>query len=213
MVIQEELTRESLRANLSGIIPIVSDHDVIKIEVDSQNNKWFATETGGVKVLQNDNTWLNGNNGFTMDNSPLLSNSVESIAFNPVNGDAFIATLKGISILRTEYAKSLLTLEKVRTYPSPFIIPASTDLVIDGLADNAEVKILDINGDLVRNLSSESREVGGKTIIGEIRGSQGLWDGRDDDGRIVPSGIYIAFITQARSLKPQRKLPSYGNSC
>ena len=109
-----------------------SDHDVRKLEVDSRNNKWFATETGGVKVLLNDNSWLNGNEGFTVDNSPLLSNSIESIAFNPKNGDAFIATLKGISILRTEYSEPLLTLEKVKTYPSPFIIPANSDLVIDG---------------------------------------------------------------------------------
>ena len=197
LIIPQELTRESLRANLSGIIPIVSDHNVRKIEVDSRNNKWFATETGGVKVLLNDNTWLNGNEGFTMDNSPLLSNSIESIAFNPENGDAFIATLKGISILRTEYAEPLLTLEKVRIYPSPFIIPSTSDLVIEGLADNAEVKILDINGDLVRNLSSGSSEISGR---------QGLWDGRDEDGRIVPSGIYIAFIYTSLELKATAKI-------
>ena len=197
LVIPQELTRESLRANLSGIIPIVSDHDVRKLEVDSRNNKWFATETGGVKVLLNDNTWLNGNEGFTVDNSPLLSNAIESIAFNPKNGDAFIATLKGISILRTEYSEPLFTLEKVKTYPSPFIIPANSDLVIDGLADNAGVKILDINGDLIRNLTSGSRE---------IRGSQGFWDGRDDDGRIVPSGIYIAFIYTSLELKATAKI-------
>ena len=196
LVIPQELTRESLRANLSSIIPIVSDHNVEKIEVDTRNNKWFATETGGVKVLLNDNTWLNGNEGFTVDNSPLLSNSIESIAFNPKNGDAFIATLKGISILRTEYAEPLLTLEKVRTYPSPFIIPSNSALIIEGLADNAEVKILDINGDLVRNLNESN----------EIRGSQGLWDGKDENGRIVPSGIYIAFIFTSSELKATAKI-------
>lgn len=196
LVIPQELSRENLRDNLSGIIPIVSDHNVVKIEVDSRNNKWFATETGGVKVLLNDNTWLNGNEGFTVDNSPLLSNSIESIAFNPKSGDAFIATLKGISILRTEYAEPLLTLEKVRTYPSPFIIPSSSALIIEGLADNAEVKILDINGDLVRNLDESN----------EIRGSQGLWDGKDEKGRIVPSGIYIAFIYTSLELKATAKI-------
>ena len=196
LVIQQELTRESLRANLSSLIPIVSDHDVVKIEVDSRNNKWFATATGGVKVLLNDNTWFNGNEGFTVDNSPLLSNSIESIAFNPKNGDAFVATLKGISILRTEYSTPLRTLEKVRTYPSPFIIPSSNELIIEGLADNAEVKILDINGDIVRNLNDSK----------EIRGSQGLWDGKDDDGKIVSSGIYIAFIYTSSELKATAKI-------
>ncbi|MCH8272738.1 MAG: hypothetical protein IIB41_05740, partial [Candidatus Marinimicrobia bacterium] len=196
LVIPQELNRESLRANLSRIIPIVSDHNVVKIEVDSRNNKWFATETGGVKVFLNDNTWLNGNEGFTVDNSPLLSNSIESIAFNPKNGDAFIATLKGISILKTEYAEPLLTLENVRTYPSPFIIPSSSALIIEGLADNAEVKILDINGDLVRNLDESN----------EIRGSQALWDGKDERVRIVSSGIYIAFIYTSSELKATAKI-------
>ena len=196
LVIPEELTDSGLRNQLSVILPVISDHTVNRIEVDSRNNKWFATEAGGVKVLLNDNTWLNGNDGFTLKNSDILSNNVTSIEFDPRTGDVFIATLKGLSILRSEYRAPLLTLDEVRTYPSPFIIPADRELVIDNLADGAGVKILDINGDLIRNLSGS----------GEIRGSQAFWDGRDDDGRLVSSGIYIAFVYTASELSASAKI-------
>jgi len=197
LVIPPELSKASLVASLSSIIPIVSDHNVNRIEVDSRNNKWFATETGGVKVLLTDNTWLNGNEGFTTDNSPLLSDNITSIEFDPSDGDVFIATLKGISILRTEFADPLESLNNVRTYPSPFIIPANSDLVIDNLADGASIKILDINGDLIRELSAGT---------GEIKGRQGFWDGRDDDNRLVASGIYLAFVFTTSELSATAKI-------
>ena len=197
LVIPSELSKANLRASLSSIIPIVSDHNVNRIEVDSRNNKWFATETGGVKVLLTDNTWLNGNEGFTTNNSPLLADNVTSIEFDPSNGDVFIATLKGISILRTEFADPLESLDIVITYPSPFIIPAINDLVIDNLADGASIKILDINGDLIRELTAGT---------GEIKGRQGFWDGRDDDKRLVGSGIYLAFIFTNTELTATAKI-------
>ena len=197
LVIPFELSKANLRASLSGIIPIVSDHNVQRIEVDSRNNKWFATETGGVKVLLTDNTWLNGNEGFTTNNSPLLSDNITSIEFDPSNGDVFIATLKGISILRTQFADPLESLSNVRTYPSPFIIPATNEMVIDNLADGASIKILDINGDLVRELTAGT---------GEIKGRQGFWDGRDDENRLVASGIYLAFVFTNTELKATAKI-------
>ena len=197
LVIPFDLSKANMRANLSSIIPIVSDHNVQRIEVDSRNNKWFATETGGAKVLLTDNTWLNGNAGFTTDNSPLLSDNVTSIAFDPSNGDAFIATLKGISILRTQFADPLESLESVRTYPSPFIIPATNEMIIDNLADGASIKILDINGDLIRELTAGT---------GEIKGRQGFWDGRDDENRLVGSGIYLAFVFTNTELKATAKI-------
>lgn len=197
LVIPFELSKANLRASLSSIIPIVSDHNVQRIEVDNRNNKWFATETGGVKVLLTDNTWLNGNEGFTTNNSPLLSDNVTSIEFDPSNGDVFIATLKGISILRTQFADPLESLASVRTYPSPFIIPASNDMVIDNLADGASIKILDINGDLIRELTAGT---------GEIKGRQGFWDGRDDNNRLVASGIYLAFVFTNTELKATTKI-------
>jgi flagellar hook assembly protein FlgD len=62
--------------------------------------------------------------------------------------------------------------------PNPFSVPAEFELKIDGLARNSSIKILSVDGRLVRSFSSP----GGRIAH---------WDGRDEAGRHVASGVYI----------------------
>jgi flagellar hook assembly protein FlgD len=50
---------------------------------------------------------------------------------------------------------------------------------INGLVDNADVKITDISGNVVH----ETRALGG----------QAVWDGNNYDGRRAHSGVYLIF--------------------
>ena len=63
-------------------------------------------------------------------------------------------------------------------------------VTIDGLIRNSEIKIVTVSGKLVREFSSP----GGRTAF---------WDGRDDDGNLVNSGIYIviAFDQEGNSVE------------
>jgi flagellar hook assembly protein FlgD len=53
-------------------------------------------------------------------------------------------------------------------------------LVIDGLEADTRVKITTLEGVLVRSLETSSRRM--------------LWDGRDDQGAIVNSGVYLVLV-------------------
>jgi len=78
----------------------------------------------------------------------------------------------------TVIPNNFLTLEN---YPNPFN-PATTisfDLPKDG---NVNLKIYDVTGRLVRVLVQEHKLAGAHTI---------LWDGLDDAGQKVASGVYI----------------------
>jgi len=70
----------------------------------------------------------------------------------------------------------------IRAFPNPF----NSECRIEGASS---VSIVDINGKTLRNI------VGGGSLI---------WDGRDDDGRDLPSGIY--FINDRRTGRYSRVL-------
>jgi flagellar hook assembly protein FlgD len=55
-------------------------------------------------------------------------------------------------------------------------------VVWDGTAGPVAVAVFDVRGVQVRDL-------------GESRSGGSEWDGRDDDGRPVPSGVYWARVT------------------
>jgi subtilisin family serine protease len=78
-------------------------------------------------------------------------------------------------------------LEKVFAYPNPFVYGRDPMLTFAGLTAEASVKVVDLEGRLLRTLT-------------EIDGDGGVdWDGRDQQGRVLPSGIYFAYV-QSRDL-------------
>jgi hypothetical protein len=76
-------------------------------------------------------------------------------------------------------------------YPNPVTLSSTnnTNIIIDGLIENSEIKILDISGNLV----NEFRAIGGKTTF---------WDCRDFNGRQIASGVYlvVAFDLEANEV-------------
>jgi hypothetical protein len=74
---------------------------------------------------------------------------------------------------------------RVITYPNPYRPRlGKQNIVFDTTAD-ADVKIFDINGQLVQQLAA-----------GSIQASLGhaVWDGRDKDGREVAPGLYFCVV-------------------
>ncbi len=72
---------------------------------------------------------------------------------------------------------------KLKIYPNPARLPLSPitqQITIGGLAANSYVKIFSISGRLVRALQAQG-------------GYYAYWDGKDDGGNLVPSGIYVVL--------------------
>jgi len=73
-------------------------------------------------------------------------------------------------------------LNKVFTYPNPFVYGRDATLTIAGLTAEATIKVVDLEGRLLKTLT-------------ETDGDGGVdWDGRDENGQALSSGIYFAYV-------------------
>ena len=147
------------------------------IGVDPQNNKWFGT-ANGVSVLRPDGVTYTH---FTTRNSPLVNDTILSFAFNPETGEVWIGTSGGLSRLQTPFTAPREDLTQLSGFPNPFFLDGSgTSFAIVNLTRNTSVVIYDVAGRKIRSFPSD-----------EIQGAQVLWDGRDTQGNLVASGIYV----------------------
>ncbi|EDM44394.1 hypothetical protein SCB49_05175 [unidentified eubacterium SCB49] len=162
---------------------LLESQTITAIKVDGSNNKWVAT-TAGVFYLSSDGqeTLLN----FTKDNSPLPSNNIQDIAIDDFSGTVYFATLNGLVAYRGTSTAPREDLESVYAYPNPVRPGFEGNVTIDGLMANANVKITDIEGNLVYEESS---------LGGSIQ-----WDTTAFGKYKVRSGVYLVIITSADQL-------------
>lgn len=153
------------------------DHVINTIEVDPLNRKWVGTQEG-VFLLSPDGTQLLEQYNVRNTNNKLVADDVLSIAFDDNTGIVYFGTDQGVSSLRTVAVAPKVTFDELFISPNPYLLPSEYRIKIDGLVRNASVKILSVDGRLVRSFDSP----GGRIAY---------WDGRDDAGREVASGIYI----------------------
>jgi hypothetical protein len=158
--------------------------DISSIAIDGAGRKWFATNGNGVYLISADN--LTQLQHFTVDNSPLLSNTVLSVAMNQTSGEVFFGTENGLCsyISDATETNSEMSSDNVWAYPNP-VDPGYTGLItITGLTLDADVKIVSSNGALVAQ--------------GRSNGGTFTWDGHDQKGRRVASGVYMV-VTATKS--------------
>ncbi len=148
------------------------------IGIDGINNKWIGT-ANGITVLSNDGRTQTD---YTTGNSPLVSNNIQSFAFNEETGEVWIGTTNGLSRFQTPFTAPKENLNQLTGFPNPFILDGFGDhFTITNLAANTSVNIYSISGIKVKTFKLD--DVQGK---GQI-----VWDGKDDDGNFVASGIYV----------------------
>ena len=114
-----------------------------------------------------------------------LSRNCIIIAIDNKRGIAYIATSKGINSLRIPFAESKLNFSKIKIFPSPYIIPSELPMVIDGLMDESSIKIITLSGNIIKNINF---------LTDDNSGYQAFWDGKNDNGQYVSSGIYLVVM-------------------
>ena len=152
---------------------------VTDISVDGANNKWIGTADAGVfQFSPNGQQTLQR---FTTVNSPLPSNVINDIEINGTTGEVFIATAKGMVSFKGTSTKPNENLQDVYVYPNPVRPGFEGTVKISGLTSKANVKVTDIEGNLVYEEISE-----GGTIE---------WDTTAFGKYKVASGVYMIFIS------------------
>ncbi|NOU47795.1 MAG: hypothetical protein HOO86_12135 [Bacteroidales bacterium] len=159
--------------------PLLASEKILSIAVDGSNKKWFGTENG-VFLISKDG--LEEIFYFNTENSPLLSNTVSSIAIND-DGEVFFGTSKGIISFRGNATPPTPVNTDVYAFPNPVRENYSGPVAIKGLVSGAIVKITDVSGNLVYDTQAE--------------GGQAIWEGRTSNGREVKPGIYLVFVSNS----------------
>jgi hypothetical protein len=152
---------------------------VTAIAVDGGNRKWIGTEGGGLFLVDHSGDLLVEN--FNTSNSPILSNSITSIAINGTSGEVFIGTNRGICSYQGDAIEGKPDYSEVHAFPNPVFPQRNPQVVITGLMQNSQVKITDLAGNLMKEAVSN--------------GGQYTWRCTNPNGEIVKAGIYLVFAT------------------
>ncbi len=147
------------------------------IAVDPLNQKWVGT-TEGVFLLSPDGTQTMAS--YTVENTAgkLIDNDVKSICVDGKTGTVYFGTLVGLASLTTSAASPRASFDGLSVYPNPYLVPSGEAVTISGLVANSSLKILSVDGRVIRDLRTPG-------------GLVGTWDGKDKNGEFVSSGVYL----------------------
>lgn len=159
---------------------LLSSETILYIAVDPSNRKWIATQASGLYLVSADGTEILEH--YDMDNSPLVSNTIYTVACDQASNDVLIGTPSGLYLYSSTSAPAADDYSEVYAFPNPVRPDYTGWITINGLMDNSLVKIADMQGSVMW----EGRSEGGMVV----------WDGCNRDGSRVRSGVYLVFASQ-----------------
>lgn len=159
---------------------LLRDVNVSAMAVNEANQKWIGSVNQGLWLLNEEGSRIEKR--FTTENSPLLSNNILSIAIDDETGEVFIATDLGL----ISYSDLAITpspkMDKLKVFPNPFLYSSHSQVVIEGLSEATNIKVLGVDGTVVRELES--------------RGGRVSWDGFDYNGNQLGTGVYFVVALE-----------------
>jgi len=165
------------------------------IEVDGSNNKWVATIAAGLFYFSPDGQETIYH--FTKDNSPLPSNNITDVTIDQENGRVYIGTDNGMVSFNAGGSKPTDGLADAFIYPNPVRPSFNIDdkkVKIKDISDNVNIKITDIEGNLVAEAQSRTNSrFNGYNL--EIDGGTAFWNGRNLANNTVASGVYLVMLS------------------
>ncbi|MCE5346135.1 MAG: T9SS type A sorting domain-containing protein [Bacteroidales bacterium] len=156
---------------------MLNTETITSIAVDGANRKWLGTSGSGAYLLSADGTVRL--KSFNEENSPILSNSIVSLAVDNKTGDVWFGTSKGVQSMRGEATAGGDEFTNIYTFPNPVRENFTGNVTITGLIRNTRITITDISGNLVYKTVSD--------------GGQATWDLKTYNGKRVTTGVYLVF--------------------
>lgn len=159
---------------------LFAGYTVTSIAVDGANRKWVGTDNGVWLLSPNANSIIYS---FNTTNSPLPSDVIQKITIDQVTGDVYIGTANGLVSFHGTATRGDSSNSNVLIFPNP--VPTGYDgtISIKGLVANADVRITDIDGQLVYKTTA--------------LGGQAVWNGVDYTGHRPQSGVYLVFASSS----------------
>jgi ligand-binding sensor domain-containing protein len=155
---------------------LLGDEVIYSMALDGAGRIWVGTNKG---------VWLIARNGrdillnYNIENSPLPSNNVLSVGVEGKSGEVFFGTDKGLISIRGDATDPEEKLGKLKIFPNPVRETFNGQVSIEGLTEDARVKITDINGHLIFETVSQ--------------GGRAVWNCRTLSGYRPATGVYLVF--------------------
>jgi hypothetical protein len=166
----------------SGLADYILGTEIItSVAIDGANRKWLGTYSSGAYLLSADGTVKIKN--FNVQNSPILSNTIVSMAVDNKTGDVWFGTSSGLISIRGDATKGGEEFSHIYAFPNPVREDFNGKVTITGLMRDSHVTITDISGNLVNQTVSD--------------GGQASWDLSTYNGRRVSTGVYLIFCASS----------------
>lgn len=159
---------------------LLSSETVYSIAVDHSNRKWVATGNSGVYLVSENGDEILEH--FTTENSFLPSNAVYAAAVDSKTNRVYFGTDKGLVSYTTSSSPAQDNYDNILVYPNPVRPDYEGPITIKGLMEGSLVKIADSMGHVVFHTRSE--------------GGMATWDGCNESGQQVRSGVYYVLVSQ-----------------
>jgi len=166
---------------------LLSDN-LFRVRVDGSDRVWFLTDAGLSVFDPVLGSWTN----YTSQNSGLLGNTeglgnfYTSLDLNERLGIALIGTARGLSVF-SFHPEPSKAVPELRIYPNPCILSLHSGVIVDGIPQDAQVRVHTLSG----------------RVVAELAVSPGL-------GRAVwyperqASGLYVVVVTSALGTRTGR---------
>lgn len=153
--------------------------EVTAIAVDGANRKWIGTGKAGVFLMSEDGQEQLLH--FTAEDNPLFSNQITSISIDPLSGEVFFGTAKGLTSYRGTATAGHDSYEDLPVFPNPVGHDYDGVVTVQGLKENSLCKITDSSGKLVWQ--------------GYSNGGELVWHCQDHFGRRPATGVYYVMCS------------------
>ena len=155
-------------------LPIGFGPDITALEIDSRGNAWIGARNG---LARRDNA--SGNvEVFTTSNSGIVGNEISGLAIDPVTGDLYVATTVGLSRTPSRFGAPTFDVQAILAFPNPYVVTAAGERLQFNFGRPGNVRIFTVAGELVAD-----------------RDVNAGWDGTNDGGSAVASGVYLFVVT------------------
>lgn len=169
----------------------------LSIYGDPFGRVWVGSEAHGLSMYDPVHERFTN---YYQGNSPLLSNQIISLGYDPLEGRLLIGTTEGLNTLRIGRTEKPETdLQELKVFPNPFRpnghnYAQIVNLPLDSMPGGKnECRIYSSSGQLVRKLE-------------ENLFSRFEWDGKNKEDKLVSSGVYFFVVTDADGNTARGKL-------
>jgi flagellar hook assembly protein FlgD len=100
----------------------------------------------------------------------------------------YVGTDKGLYSVQTNAVKPIAEYD-MKVYPQPFDTKKNKLMTIEGLAENSDLRIVTVNGELVRKMKVNSRTT--------------TWDGKNERGEATSPGVYLLYAVSSTNESTQ----------